>query len=134
MSEEKKAFDFDGCFSSLAVEEEGIDVPILRDDNKKESGFVVRLAGPNSGRMRGALNKAIEARVKLAPGTVINNDHMAAENLDSLVSVTLGWRYPEGFDGPAFSPEEARKLYIERGGIRNQAWAAAQNVSLFMKR
>lgn len=138
MSDDKvngaKAFDFDACFSSLEVEQDGIDVPILRDDNRAESGFVIRLAGPNSTRNRGSLNRAIESRAMLMPGVTLTNDHIINENIESLVACTISWKFPDGFDGPPCTPDNARKLYIERGGIREQAWAAKQNVSRFMKR
>lgn len=128
-----KPFDFDALFSSQAAEDEGIDVDIRREDNNEPSGFVIRVAGPNSARNTDVVNRIIERRRAMPANAKLTVTDLRIDNIEQLVSSTISWTYPEGFDGPPCTPENARQLYAERNGIRLQIEAVALSTKSFIR-
>jgi hypothetical protein len=130
-----KPFDFDAVFSSLEMEEAGIEVPIMKDEpNGGPSGFVIKLAGPNSKRQRAAQEEAVKRARARPPDYKASVQEMLDGVLDTLVAATISWKYPDGFEGPPCTPDNVRRIYTQHGGVRQQVEQAALNVSRFMKR
>ncbi len=131
MTAQPKKFDFSG-FGSVEAQNLGHDVHILRLDGT-ESGMVVTVAGPDSDQRKRFAYSQFDAKMKAAKPAPLTAAGVEGDAINELVAATIGWRFPEGFDGPAFSADEARKIYTTHGYIRRQVAKAADDLANFTK-
>jgi hypothetical protein len=129
----KAATEFDfGSFSSREVHDEGFDVQILKPDGEP-SGFVVRVAGPESERRKKVERAKIRERLSSGKRVAVTAEQIENFPIDEAVAATISWQYPDGFNGPSCTPENARKIYKDHADIREQVLSAANNLANFTK-
>lgn len=133
-----KQFDFDGNFVSVDRQEEGYEFEV-KNDAGKPSGFFITVAGPDSQRRHSTQARIQEAMQGNIVSTIAGKPNETSATfrdmeLDDLVAATISWRYPEGFDGPPCTPDNARSLYTRHSTIRAQVSKAAGDLSRFTQR
>lgn len=147
-------FDFETAFLSVDSQEKGSEFEPVNDDGKK-SGFVIRLAGPDSERRRKTSARLQDFYLKsglVGGGSAPKNrrerraaksdaqytgdtaEKMRELRMDDMVAATISWRYPNGFQGPECTAENVRALYEKHPTLFEQVADAADDLDRFTKR
>ncbi len=129
--ETPKSFDF-GAFSDIEVQEDGYDMPVLKPD-KTPSGMIIRVAGPNSERRRKARNARLNRRIAKMGKIAVTAEQADDQVIEDAVIATIGWSFPEGFNGPECTPDNARNIYTKHNDILLQVIEACDDLRNFTK-
>lgn len=121
---------------NLSSQEEGIEVAIVRPDNKP-SGLLITVYGPDSTAAQRALAEVTaEVEASLAADANLDVDSPAAQKrrqLAYLAKVTKGWNKPIGADRLEFSQENALAVYSKYPMIFDQVKFTADRRGAFTK-
>lgn len=113
-------------------------IDIFHPVTKENTGMQILVAGTDSDRYRSVLhahqNRRVQAFSRGQP-LRLSAEEQENERLDLLVSCTLGWKgvSEDGSTPLEFSPENARRVYVDFPAIREQVDMAIADRSLFMK-
>jgi len=149
-----KTFDFDTNFLSVESQEKGSEFEVINDAGEK-TGMFICLAGPDSSRRKKTRNRVLDFYLKsgiAAPKAEPSNrkarraaasqgdkytgdtaNELRELQLDDMIAATISWRYPEGFEGPACTPDEVEKLYTRLPTLFEQVLEAADDLDRFTK-
>lgn len=119
---------FDGL---QAVQDEGIDVPILGPD-QKPLGFTIRVAGPDSERQRAAIQKMADERLESQDASLPTAADIEARQTRGLAMSVMSWT-PFKFRGSVLPCNEpnAILLFQTYPFIRDQVAAKAGSRQAF---
>ncbi|AVX04351.1 hypothetical protein MXMO3_01826 [Maritalea myrionectae] len=149
-----KNFDFNTNFVSVDSQEKGAEFEVYSDAGEP-TGMFITLAGPDSTRRKKTharlkdfyLKFGISAqkddpkgrkarRAAAAQGSKYTGDtsnELHAMQMEDAVAATISWRYPDGFEGPKCTAENAIVLYSKHPTLLEQVLDAADDLNRFMK-